>query len=150
MFLCSYVTHLVHFAAGLWPPVVPCVHIHTLCLSLEEKITTQASIIYHLTYIGASLSVPFQSLFSFHLDRSSTHYSVPHLSLFCLSHFSTFFTSHSYPSLLLFITFYSYTHSLPSKNVCTHITSMPLLSTIFIHFFSHLLLCYVHVNSCRT
>ena len=58
----SHVTHLAHFATRLRPSVVPCIHIHTLCPSSEEKITTQASIIslYIWTNLDCS-SVPSQS-----------------------------------------------------------------------------------------
>ena len=90
------------------------------------------------SFISRHISVRITRIISILLRSYFSHSSIT------CSTVSSSPMSHSNPSLLLFITFHSYNHFLPSQNLCTHLTSMPFLSTIFRNFFSHLLLLTFH------
>ena len=76
----TYTWHLAHFAAG--PSAISCIHIHTLCPSLEEKITTQASITSLYIQWDLFLSKLSQSIFSFHLSLPLAQSHTFHCSVF--------------------------------------------------------------------
>ncbi|MPC23222.1 hypothetical protein E2C01_016263 [Portunus trituberculatus] len=56
----SPMSHLAHLAAGLRPPAVPSIHIHTLCPSSQEMVITQAATIPPFIHRSFRFLVPFQ------------------------------------------------------------------------------------------
>ena len=118
----SCVTHAC--SQGLRPSIISLIHIHTLCPSSKEQVTTQAAIIPPLIHWGFFLFVPFRSTL---VPNHSSIYSVPYTSPLYLTlpfphiPFSSHSTSSCHDPFTFILVSHSHPHSphhLQSVSLC--------------------------------